>query len=926
MDFRILGPLEIATDDGLVEVRGIKPRALLALLLIHANEVVSAERLIEDLWEGNPPRSAMTTLQTYVSQLRKQLGLATLQTRPTGYRLTVAPDAFDAFQFERRVGAVVAAVSARPSWVVEQLQEALALWRGHALADFAGAHWAEPEAGRLDELRLGAREDCFEARLALGEHARLVPELEALVVEQPMRERLWGQLMVALYRAGRQADALRAYARVREVLIEELGVDPGPELRALERAVLAQDPALAAPVGRTAVAGAPGLPTGLTVPIPPAIDWAATTTFVGRRPELARLADFTHTAHNEFPQLVVIAGEPGIGKTSLAVRAALAARDEGATVLVGRCDEQSLRPYQPFAEAFEHYVRSCMLDSGAPQLERMASEFAPLLPDLADELPDEPATTPGESARLRLFENVASFLARLSADAPVMVVLDDLHWADASTLLLLHHLLGSSQSAAVLFVATLRHTEPSGRAVLNQLLDVRRGRIHRLHLAGLADDQVMIMVAPLVSRPTEDEAQAWARELRAWTEGNPLFIEELVRHLGERGLFNRALPPRIGDWVLPDDLNDLIARRVTRLSDQTGRALAVAAVTGPFFDIDVVEAAAGLSEEELLSALEEAEAAGVIVENPDAGGTYRFSHALVRDALYQRVSAARRARLHRRVGEALEARHEYDLDPYVAELARHFSLASPPDRRAIEYASRAGARAMAQLAFHEAAELYLGALEGRARLRHPVEGDEGEELLLQVQAVLALARSGDTDRAQEHLELFGLDTRDLLGVAPGTAEDVAALRARLTKDRAFAAEGAERHTLAQEAARLYEQIFDRLQRPYACINAATMWLVAGDDVHSSDLAATALKLAGETPPGAPLDAYWLAATEAEAALLLEDVGRCADALTRAVAQPAADLAARSVTRRQLELVCATKGIQPDVLNPLGIPREVRSVV
>src|SRR3982074_3473299 len=171
MEFRILGPLEIATADGLVELRGVKPRAVLALLLVHANEVVSAERLIDDLWEGDPPRSATTTLQTYVSQLRKQLGFATLETRSTGYRPHVPSDGLDAQSFEQRVAEVERAVAPRPTWIVEQLDRAFRLWRGPALADFAGLHWAEPEIARLEGLRLAALEESFEARLALGQDA-----------------------------------------------------------------------------------------------------------------------------------------------------------------------------------------------------------------------------------------------------------------------------------------------------------------------------------------------------------------------------------------------------------------------------------------------------------------------------------------------------------------------------------------------------------------------------------------------------------------------------------------------------------------------------------------------------------------------------------------------------------------------------------
>jgi DNA-binding SARP family transcriptional activator/tetratricopeptide (TPR) repeat protein len=238
--FRILGPLEVASADGIVEVGGAKRRALLALLLVHANQVVARDRLIDDLWAGSSRESATGTLQTYLSQLRKALQLESLRTRPGGYVLEVAPGELDALRFEFAVQEVSGAQDAAPSWVASQLGEALAWWRGPALADFEGESWAQPEAARLEELRVAAVERLTDARLALGEHVALVPELEVLVAKHPLREGLWAQLMLALYRSDRQADALRTYGRLRRHLGEELGIEPSKELVRLEEAILLQ--------------------------------------------------------------------------------------------------------------------------------------------------------------------------------------------------------------------------------------------------------------------------------------------------------------------------------------------------------------------------------------------------------------------------------------------------------------------------------------------------------------------------------------------------------------------------------------------------------------------------------------------------------------------------------------------------------------
>ena len=233
MEFQILGPFEALVEGRRVSLRAAKPRALLAILLLHASEPVSIDRLMADLWAGRPPATAGKTLQTYVSQLRKALGDRTIVTGPAGYQLNVERDRLDAHRFERLLAE---ARGAEPAVAGDRLREALALWRGPALVDFAFEPWAQPEIGRLEELRLDALQDRVEADLALGRSAELVAELEALVAEYPLRERLRGQLMLALYRSGRQADALAAYRAARETLVEELGIEPGPALRRLERA------------------------------------------------------------------------------------------------------------------------------------------------------------------------------------------------------------------------------------------------------------------------------------------------------------------------------------------------------------------------------------------------------------------------------------------------------------------------------------------------------------------------------------------------------------------------------------------------------------------------------------------------------------------------------------------------------------------
>jgi len=248
LDFRILGPLEVLLDDEPVRLGGLKQRATLAILLLDANRVVPVERLADDLYAGEPPVTAVTQVQRQISELRKLLGADAIETRAPGYLLHVDPDGRDLDRFERwTYDATVALGAGDALGAADLLARALGLWRGAPLSDLAYEPFAQPAIARLDELRLAALEQQIEAALALGRESVLIPELETLVWDHPLRERLRGQLMVALYRTGRQADALELYRKTRQLLVEELGIEPSVALAELEQQILRQDPALDRP-------------------------------------------------------------------------------------------------------------------------------------------------------------------------------------------------------------------------------------------------------------------------------------------------------------------------------------------------------------------------------------------------------------------------------------------------------------------------------------------------------------------------------------------------------------------------------------------------------------------------------------------------------------------------------------------------------
>jgi predicted ATPase/DNA-binding SARP family transcriptional activator len=443
MEFRILGPLEVASEQTLLDLGAPRVRLLLALLLVRGGEVVSADRLIEDLWDGDPPETGRHTMQGCVYRLRQALAADAwrLETRLPGYQLKVSADELDARRFQQLAQQGRDALAGgRPAVAAGLLQEALGLWRGPALADLLDASALAGERARLEGMRLTVLEDRVEADLAVGRHAGLVAELERLVAEHPFRERLWGQLMVALYRAGRQAEALQAFRRAREVLGEELGLEPSPWLTRLQEQMLLHDPGLGQPQAAGPVRPAHNLP-------------AQQTSFVGRRRELAEVAGLLASR-----RLVTLTGPPGSGKTRLAIETATRSVEDypHGVVFVALAELQDpglvaaavaaalgvSAPDRPILEAlvdhlkprrlllvldnFEHLLGAAplvtqLLDA-APGLQALATSRAPLRLSGEQEyglaglpLPKAPALAPQDPTR---FDALALFADRARAIDP----------------------------------------------------------------------------------------------------------------------------------------------------------------------------------------------------------------------------------------------------------------------------------------------------------------------------------------------------------------------------------------------------------------------------------------------------------------------------------------------------------------------------
>ncbi|ORB11177.1 BTAD domain-containing putative transcriptional regulator [Mycobacterium noviomagense] len=901
MELGVLGPLQVRQDGTPVMIPGAKPRAILTMLGLHSGSVVSADALVELLWGDDPPRTAAKALQTHISSLRRTLGDGVVVTEGAGWTLAGTEVDASRYKLAAKMGRDAAAAGDTGT-AVARFDEALTLWRG--TPELPDSRRGVSERTRWSEGHAALVEDRADALLATGRAAEIVGELEAAVTEAPLRERRWGQLMLALYRAGRQGEALGAYQRARSLLADELGVDPGPELRRLQAAIVAQDAKLDMPVAqqvstvtravtflltdiegstaaweaeadamaaalarhdelveqvvtsrggrliktrgegdatfsvfdrpsaaaaaaielqdaithepwalrdpmrirvalhtgevelrdgdyfgravnraarlRSLAAGGQILCSGATAelvidslpddvvladlgmrqlrnlarpehvfelrletedapkpqtseapverPALPAVLVGAGP-FVGRVRELERLLSAWQTALARGAQAVLIAGEPGVGKTRLAGEWSRHAYEQGAVVLYGRCDEDLGAPYQPFAEA----LRSLVPSLGANRLRglRGVEALLPLVPGLTDVLPDlsAPPRADPDTERYALFDAVVALLEIASASAPVVLILDDLHWAAKPTLLLLRHLLRFGEHASVQIVGTYRSTDlDRSHPLAAMLADLHRdGTDNRISLGGLDEDDVTAYVA---EAGYDDEELA--RALASVTGGNPFFLIEALRHVDESG----------GVWdpsTLPQGVREAVSRRLSRLPAETNKALAAAAVVGSRFAVDLVERVVG---EDLVDAFDEACKAGIVIEEP--GGRYRFNHAIVRQSLLAELASVRRMRLHQRIATTLENEPGAD-DELLAELAYHYFECAWAGNaaKAVEYCRRAADQAMARLAYEGAADLYDRAVHALEELDEELPDREDQQAELLVARCEALLAAGD---------------------------------------------------------------------------------------------------------------------------------------------------------------------------------------
>jgi DNA-binding SARP family transcriptional activator len=727
VEVRILGPLELVAERRAVSLGGRRESLVLALIAARAPQHVSAAQLIEDVWGQAPQDGAAVTLRSYVSRLREAVRSAgappLVLTRRGGYALASEGVRLDADEFALRCEeATGARERADRREEMRLLDAALTLWRGPALADCAGVASLTARTSELQAARALAFERWAEAALECGEHERVAARLPGVCDEHRLRERLWASLMLALYRCGRQAEALDAYRSLYARLRDELGIEPGAPIRELQLAILRQDE-LGGGLLRAGLRAPAGLP------------------FVGRERELALLRSrFSLTLASE-SELIVLSGEPGIGKTTLASEWGERARELGAQPLYGRCEPVATSPFSPLlpalapAYALLSEAGRRELGSSADALERLFG--APVDPDgLADRgAPEQPRQAPsdGETARAALFRALVELVRALARSRPLVLILEELHWAERSSLALMSELARGVRDVPLLTVMTCRDERSHRNEALIAMLRELAGepRVSELQLGGLSEREVLELL-----RDGGQDGASLAHELHAASGGNPLFVRELLAN----GDLTAAEGVRgdVGALATADALGvrDVIARRLRALPDDHVTVLTLAAVIGREFDVRLLEAAGAGSQ--LIDALEAAEAARMIEHvGQRARERYGFVHELIRVSLLDPVSGPRLARLHERIALALERVGDA---PAIA-LAEHYAAAARPrfTEKAGAYAQLATEEALRQLAFSEAAGIARRGLDALAL-------DDGANAPLRCELQLLLGQACMQDR------------------------------------------------------------------------------------------------------------------------------------------------------------------------------------
>lgn len=666
-------------------------RTLLAWLALHPG-LHSRGDLAARFWPEVLDSSARASLRSALASLRRSLGDGggryLLTTRELVGLVGEPEVSVDALRFDGllREG---------------RLEAALEIWEQGELLQGVQDDWAHATRDdHRERLALLLADHADRAELE-GSATQAIELTRRRVALDPLAEAANRDLIRRLGAGGDRSGALGAYGRLADRFRTELGMLPSSETRGLVEELRAGVPAPRGSPGPSEAAAR--LPFPASVPDPG-------DHFVSRERELAALDEALGEASTGRPRVALIAGEPGMGKTRLLAEFLARAHGERADVLHGRCQPESEIPYQPFAEALRHYYSTCPSERLPVRLVSLAQELHPLVPGVSERLglAAPPPVAQREGTRRALFSAVEETLTVASSERPLVLAVDDLHWADAPTVRLLEHLIATTADARLLIVAGFRDTELS--TVLARLL-LRARRLASVTTIPLEGLDATAIGALVNGRAGHSALPAMVEALHARSSGNPLFAEELVRPVLDRLADGAAVSPEelaAAETGLPMRVTDLIQERLAAISELARRTLVLASVIGEEPSYDLLARLTPGGEEATLDALDEAMRAQLLSELPGAVGRYEFRHALVRETLYTSVSATRRAYLHRRVAEAMEELHGADPEPPLRQLAEHHLRAEGVGswQEAARYALLAAERATGQLAHEEAADLY----------------------------------------------------------------------------------------------------------------------------------------------------------------------------------------------------------------------------
>ncbi|GAB3065703.1 hypothetical protein GCM10027053_31150 [Intrasporangium mesophilum] len=657
--FQILGPLRVWRDGCELDPRPRQQAYLLAMLLLRSGRPVSTSELIDLVWDEDMPTSALNIVHKYVGTLRRILepdlparaAGSYLHRRGSGYQFTVGDAALDLAEFRALLADARVLMSGhRIDEAVTAYEAALGTWRGPAGDGLVLSTAAVPLVASVNEELLDACVEAAHAAVPHGHAKRILQPLRLAAWIAPYDETVQATLITTLAAAGHQAEALSVFESVRTRLVEELGIDPGPVLREAQAHVLQQ-------------AGPAPLITPVRQPVPGIHDG-----LVGRREELALVRHALDSAAFSRPQILVVDGPPGVGKSRLIAQVTEEAATRGAQTVWGRCQDGEGTPSMwPWVQIIETLLG--LLPEG-----RRASWRTPEL-DALLELPAGRDTSPVQldaGARFRLYERVTALVAEAANRPPLVIVVDDLHWADSASLQLFGHLAQSVPAGCVLIGSMRSHAPSPSQALQHLLAVVARQEHHRRVVLGPLEPSD---VAELVRRETgQTPAPDVARSIQARTEGNPLFVRELARFLGDEGALS---DPTAALAAVPSTVRDIVLDRTRRLDNDDRCLIELAALMGREIDVRLLASAAAVDATHCLTSLEALDSAGLVEPPSDPAGPWRFVHDLVREAVERSVLRTEASLMHLRIADALQDSAPVPADRFAEALAHHLCGAGP---------------------------------------------------------------------------------------------------------------------------------------------------------------------------------------------------------------------------------------------------------